>query len=355
MDNKSIKIGIVGAGAVGGVISAILAENGYDVELAKRYASDIVIDDMVGLEITGQFGNKTVLVPSVNGIESFTSKKDVIFILTKAYEAVEVAKIAMQFLKPQGIIVSSQNVMNIEPMLNAVGVNKLFALIINWSAVRHHKAKMEVLRSGDMQIGNFTDESNYYLGPLQTILSCVAPTKISDNILGLIWSRTIINCCINSVGAICGQRLGNMLLLPYSKKIFKNIIFESMNLAKKLNVNVEPYGMLNYYKFVDKRIGSVWYRFRILRLLRIKNAYTVSSSLRYIENKQKTEVDYLNGYIYKKSAEQGLKAPLNERIYDMIKEIENGERQILIENMMDYYLRHPKKYHKKIVKNDVTI
>ena len=34
-----VKIGVVGAGAIGGVVSAMLAEKGYDVEVAKRYNS----------------------------------------------------------------------------------------------------------------------------------------------------------------------------------------------------------------------------------------------------------------------------------------------------------------------------
>ena len=47
---SEIKIGIVGAGAVGGVIGALLSEKGYDVEVAKRYNSDIVLDNYVNLE-----------------------------------------------------------------------------------------------------------------------------------------------------------------------------------------------------------------------------------------------------------------------------------------------------------------
>ena len=38
----------------------------------------------------------------------------------------------------------------------------------------------------------------------------------------------------------------------------------------------------------------------------------------------------------------------NGSVYDMIKEIERGERSMVVENLLDYYLRHPKKYLKVV-------
>ena len=95
---SEIKIGIVGAGAVGGVIGALLSEKGYDVEVAKRYNSDIVLDNYVNLEITGVFGSKNILVKAVNGVNGFTTKKDVIFVLTKAYEQITELLLAVKML-----------------------------------------------------------------------------------------------------------------------------------------------------------------------------------------------------------------------------------------------------------------
>lgn len=68
---EAIRVGIVGAGAVGGVVSAMLAEKGYDVELARRHQSQINLGNCVGLEIVGEFGNRTILVPSVPGADAF--------------------------------------------------------------------------------------------------------------------------------------------------------------------------------------------------------------------------------------------------------------------------------------------
>lgn len=343
-----IKIGIVGAGAVGGVICAMLAEKGYDVEVAKRYNSDINLGGLTGLEITGEFGNRNILVKAVNGVNGFTTKKDVIFVLTKAYDAPPVAEQCLPHLTENGIIISSQNVMNVEEMLSVVGADRLFALIINWSATRYNKAKMEVTRAGNMIIGNFGDKSQKYLEVVQRILNNVAPTEISNNIIGDIWCRTIINSCICSVGALTGLNLGKTMLIPTTKKIFTNIIFEAMNLAKTLNVQVKNYGSLNYYDFVQKGFKAYFYRRKMLRVLRKQNGHFVSSCQRAIENNQKCEIDYLNGYFVKLGQKYKINVPTNKRVLDMVYEVERGERHMMVENLLDYYLRHPKKYLKVI-------
>lgn len=348
-----VKIGVVGAGAIGGVVSAMLAEKGYDVEVAKRYNSDIVLDDYVNLEISGAFGNRNVLVKAVNGVEGFTSKKDVILVLTRAYDAPAVARQCLKYLKPGGIIVSSQNVMNVEQMLNVVGTNRLFALIINWTAVRHNKATMEVTRPGNMIIGNFGNESSAYLEIMQSILSSIAPTEVSQNIIGDIWSRTIINSIIGSLGALTGYNLRKTMLIPNAKKLMTKMIFESMTLANELQVDVKNYGALDYYQFIERGFSAWIYRRRILRRLQKQNGDIVSSLMTSIENNVKSEIEYLNGYFIRISNSLNIIIPVNHRVYYMVKEIESGNRGMFIDNLMDGYLINPRRYEQKL-KNGVV-
>lgn len=345
---NKIKIGVVGAGAVGGVISALLSQRGYDVEVAKRYNSDLVFDDYAAIEVIGEFGHKNILVKTVNGVKNFTSKKDIIFVLTKAYDAPKVAKQCMSHLTENGVIISSQNVMNIEEMLKVVGSNKLLGLIINWSATRITKAKMEITKPGHMVIGSFGEASPAFLEVIQRILSNVAPTEISYNIVGDVWSRTIINSCISSAGALTGLNLGKSMLMPTCNRIFTNIIFEAMNMAKKLNVKVKNYGALDYYEFTKKGFKAYFYRLKMLNRLRKQNGKFVSSCMRCIENNVSSEIDYLNGYFVKLGQAQNMPMATNRRMYDMIKEIISGERHMMLENLLDYYLLHPKKYLKLI-------
>ena len=125
-------------------------------------------------------------------------------------------------------------------------------------------------------------------------------------------------------------------------------MLESMNLAKNLNVDVKNYDALNYYDFTASGFKAWRYRHAMLRRLKKQNAHFVSSCQRAIENNQKCEIDYLNGYFVKLGNKYNIDVPTNKRVYDMVREVENGERHMLMENLLDYYLRHPKKYLKFI-------
>ena len=121
-----------------------------------------------------------------------------------------------------------------------------------------------------------------------------------------------------------------------------------MNMAKKLNVKVKNYGALDYYEFTKKGFKAYFYRLKMLNRLRKQNGKFVSSCMRCIENNVSSEIDYLNGYFVKLGQAQNMPMATNRRMYDMIKEIISGERHMMLENLLDYYLLHPKKYLKLI-------
>jgi 2-dehydropantoate 2-reductase len=62
---------------------------------------------------------------------------------------------------------------------------------------------------------------------IQEILSTVVPVEISKNITGYLYSKLIINSCINSLGAMCGLTLGEMLSVKKIRKIFIDIMKDS--------------------------------------------------------------------------------------------------------------------------------
>ena len=66
---KRQKIGVVGAGALGCTVSAMLALAGYDVELAKIYKSQLTLPKQPAFEVSGEFGEHTAIVNTCNGIE----------------------------------------------------------------------------------------------------------------------------------------------------------------------------------------------------------------------------------------------------------------------------------------------
>ena len=76
-------------------------------------------------------------------------------------------------------------------------------------------------------------------------------------------------------------------------------------------------------------------RHLVFRVIGFKYRRVKSSSLQSLERGRPTEVDYLNGYICGRAAEQGVPVPVNQAVVTMIKHIEAGQRPIALDNLDD--------------------
>jgi 2-dehydropantoate 2-reductase len=58
--------------------------------------------------------------------------------------------------------------------------------------------------------------------------------------------------------------------------------------------------------------------------------------LQSLERGNKTEIDFLNGFIVEKALEYGIATPVNSKIVQIIKEIESGKRKIGLGNFEEF-------------------
>jgi len=58
-----------------------------------------------------------------------------------------------------------------------------------------------------------------------------------------------------------------------------------------------------------------------------------SSSLQSLERGKETEIDYLTGFITANAKKYSISTPVNNQVYQMVKEIERGKREISPDNL----------------------
>jgi 2-dehydropantoate 2-reductase len=100
--------------------------------------------------------------------------------------------------------------------------------------------------------------------------------------------------------------------------------------AGRSGIRIEPFaGRLDFNAFLEGRGRLADLRRQVvLRTMGFKYRRLKSSSLQSLEAGQKTEVDYLNGYVSEQAAARGLDVPINDAIVAMVHEIEAGTRSI---------------------------
>jgi 2-dehydropantoate 2-reductase len=201
----------------------------------------------------------------------------------------------------------------------------------------HEPGRVEMTSGGEIVIGNWERERDQELKQLAAILSHVVETRISDHILLELYSKLIINSCITTLGAISGQYLGDMLARRLSRKLFIEVIREALAVADAMEIQVPPGagGKLDYYKFMTPGPFSGFRRHLTIRVIGMKYRRLKSSSLQSLERGRRTEVDYYNGYIARKGEELGVATPVNKQLTTLVREIEEGKREITPKNFSE--------------------
>lgn len=64
-----MRICIIGAGAIGGVVAGVLAREGYDITLVTKHADTAEKINNSGIEVKGSCGDFTISIPAVAGPE----------------------------------------------------------------------------------------------------------------------------------------------------------------------------------------------------------------------------------------------------------------------------------------------
>ncbi|HQG63036.1 MAG TPA: 2-dehydropantoate 2-reductase [Bacteroidales bacterium] len=337
METKELSILVIGAGAVGGITAALLKKDGYNVEIVSKYPEYATLISEQGIEVTGACGNVNAKIPAYASVGEVKGKKDLILHATKATDMIEAAESVKSLLKDEGYVISMQNGICIDDMALVLGRNRLIGCITGWGATMDSHGKLTMTSTGDFVIGYPDRAPDDFLQSVGEVLSTVVPVKLTDNFMGHLYAKLIINSCITSLGAICGLYLGRMLSIKKVRKIFIEIIREAVLIADKLNIRIEVFGdKLNFYKFLSgNNIIADLRRHLFIMVIGFKYRKLKSSSLQSLERGKLTEIDYLNGYIVKNADRFHLEVPVNRAVVNIIHEIEQGKRKISFNNFSD--------------------
>jgi len=334
MKTAETKILMIGAGGIGGITAGNIAQAGYDIEIVDCYPGYAEKIENDGLKIFGKNENVTVRIPARSGIEKVTEQKDIIFLATKVNSLNHIIKEIGHLLKNDSVIVSLQNGICEDALAAEYGKNRVIGCVVGWGATVHEPGVLEKTSKGEFIIGSLSGAGSNHLHFVKKILSTTAPVIITNNILGHLYAKLIINSCITTMGAICGMTLGDMLKNKKYRNIFLGIISEAVEVGDAAKIKIEKYaGKLDFNKLAYNYSRLAHLKSHLLiRMVGIKYRKLKSSSLQSLQTGRKSEVDFLNGYIAKKARQHKILTPLNDVLTGIIKEIEQGKRDITHKN-----------------------
>lgn len=330
-----MKIILVGAGSIGGTTAVMLREHGCDLTIVEANEARAEVARTTGLRLTGALGDHCETFTVYNSIDELNEIYDVCIIATKYFALEAVARQMLPYVKADGMFVSMQNGICTGRLSGVVGPHRTVGCMIGFGATLKPDGSVNVTSKGELMLGRLDGVIDDDLKELVRIYNYLLPTKAVPNIDARLYSKLIVNSCINSIAALTGENVGKMLETPKAKAIFLEIAREATLAARKTGMKIPPYAkVLNYNLLILSEAN--WFKAvcrAVVNVVGKRFGDVRPSTLQSLDRGEKTEIDIFNGYIIEKGKEAGVPTPVNQQIYDFIKRIEAGEEKSSLDNL----------------------
>jgi len=308
MDQTKTHYGILGMGSIGTVFSVLLKQAGHRVSVLERLVSrvDYIRGHLLKLsgELTGEAGP----------FESYTEPKDlirenpdVILVCTKSCDSLsllnEIRKCAP---KDSTVFVSCQNGLDVEEQITEVfGANRGLRMVLNLGCAPLSENETQVsfsfvhYLSLKDSVGSITRKIH------DDFNAAGIKTKLTKEYRTEAFKKAILNSAMGGVCAVTGMRMKEAMEHPEISWMIKEIIREAITVAQAMNLGIPT-------EYLDEAVAYL-----------SKGGNHKPSMLMDIENKRKTENEYHCGRIYNLAKEHGVKVPVIQTIYYLIRRLES--------------------------------
>ncbi len=306
-----MKIGIVGAGAMGCVYAALMADAGNEVWAIDTWQAHVDAMAANGLRLEGASGDRTVALGATSD-PAAVGPCDLVIIATKAPQVEEAAAGARALLGPETPVLTIQNglgsaarvarIMGAERVI--IGVVGGFGASIKAPGHAHHNG-MELVRLG---------EANGAVTPrLERIAALWRESGFTvrcfDDIDQLVWEKLICNVCYSGTAALTGLTVGEIMADADAWPIASGCAAEAFRVARARGVRLDFEEPVAYVRDFGAKIPGA----------------RPSMLLDHLAGRR-SEIDAINGAIPPEALALGLEAPYNTLVSALIRAKERGFR-----------------------------
>jgi len=303
------KFAVVGAGPVGCIVAAFLAKGGYEVTLCDVVPSLLAPALDPGIIIEGAETLQQAVTRTVTSIDDVGQyAPDAIFITVKANALPLIASALESFHRKGMMVISWQNGIDTElELAKALGRKPVMRAVVNYGCGLVGPAHVNMpFHHTPHYLQELDPSSADAARAIAGVLTeCGLGTEHTDQIISMVWRKGILNACMNPVCAVTGVTMAKAMSDP--------IIFQTVDALIKECVKVARANEIN--------LGWDFYPHAVAYM---SNAGDHKPSmLMDIENKRRTEIDFINGKFVEYGRQAGIETPYNSTLRNLVKGLES--------------------------------
>lgn len=328
---------VMGAGPIGGIIGGRLANAGHDVTFVDVDPEHVAAIREHGLQVDvpdGPFSVKANIVFP----DEIEGTFDTAFIAVRCNYTRDTLAAALPHLSDDGLVVSMQNGINLPLLEEAVGADRTVGMGIRMGSRRTAPGRVHTATRGHLYIGHSHGRTTLRLEDLHGMLDAVISSEITDNIVGVLWSK-LTYTCYGYYGSLANTSMVESCASADDRRLLVDFFGEVVAVGAAAGarfISLKEYNPPDLHpdKPVDARMAIV-------------NGYAESwraddlkGPLRQLLNGTRLEVEFTLGHVVRESARLGLSTPLCDNLLAMMLELESGKRQLGVHNYAELAACH---------------
>jgi 2-dehydropantoate 2-reductase len=305
-----MKLTIIGAGAIGGTIGAHMFRAGHDITLCDADGSHVAAIREYGLHIEGPVNEFTVDIPAITPDELPDTIERAI-VAVKSLHTASVAGLLRDRLAPDGYVLTVQNGLTADTLMDAVGPDRVVSSFVNFgadvmAAGRVMQGNVGTFRVGELAGGEITAR-------VSELADALPYAVATDNVLGYLWGKEAYGAMLWA-GAVSDLPIAETLVRPAYRPVMIALAEEVLAQA--------PVPVESFDGFVPDDLDASLDR---LAEFNRKSAKSHSGIYRdLMVRRRKTEVDEVH---------KDFQGPIFDKVVELIHDIEQGRRTCEVRNL----------------------
>ncbi|MBN2028409.1 MAG: ketopantoate reductase family protein [Actinobacteria bacterium] len=329
-----MRIALVGAGAMGTIIGALVTKGGEDIVLVDVNEPHVAALNDKGAKIVGHM-DLTVPVKAVtpDGMEGTYDL--IIYLVKTTYDDKALPEI-VPFIGDKSMVITLQNGVPEERVAEVVGRERTLGGAIGWGATFIGPGVSELTYEPvemTYDIGEMDGSVSERVEAVKAVLDKAGEAHISTNLAGTRWVKLMVNVSMSGLSTALDCTYGDILDDDKATIAALSIILETLKTAKALGIAMEPLKGVDPNVMVDVVKESEENAVKVFRMIYERAREQVASMLQDVRRGIPCEVETLNGYLSRKSAEAGVPTPVNDKVAEIIRGIEAGKYPLSFSNL----------------------
>ena len=305
-----MKIGILGAGALGCAMGGVLTEAGHEVWLINRNPDQVEAMTRRGLILRTDGVDRTVAVRAAT-MGQPVGTVELVIVLVKSFHTAKAMQAATSLLAPGTTVLSLQNGLGHEDVLaGIVGRERLLA---GKTYVGGTQLAPGHVIAGTVNKLTLIGEPDG--GVSERVMRIAAlfnqaglDTTVSDDIMGSIWDKLLVNVATGALSAISRLPYGLLYQSPELQACGVAAVAEAMAVARASGITLGIAEPVDAWHMAG---AGLPFEFK-------------PSMLQSLEKGSVTEIDFINGAVVRQGEKVGVPTPVNRTLVACIKGIERG-------------------------------